>query len=150
MLDTRRHKLVTEGQGRQMTPAPKRRWLQFSLRTLFVAVTVFGIWLGREANIVRQRQLAIANMEELGGGPALGENMSQSDIAALGSPPRIPFWRRWMGDKPVAQLILPYEYTDKDETNRRVAALFPEVLMTHVWWSESHATAAPQPPAMPE
>jgi hypothetical protein len=29
-----------------MTTAPKRRWFAFSLRTLFVLVTVFGIWLG--------------------------------------------------------------------------------------------------------
>lgn len=29
-----------------MTPAPKRRWLRFSLRTLFVVVTVFAMLAG--------------------------------------------------------------------------------------------------------
>jgi hypothetical protein len=28
-----------------MTP-PRRRWFRFSLRTLFVVVTLLGIWLG--------------------------------------------------------------------------------------------------------
>ena len=35
--------------------APNRRWFRFSLRTLFVVVTVFGIWLGYELNWIRQR-----------------------------------------------------------------------------------------------
>ena len=28
-----------------MTPPPKRRWLRWSLRTLFVVVTVVACWL---------------------------------------------------------------------------------------------------------
>jgi hypothetical protein len=42
-----------------MTAAPKRRWFQFSLRTLFVVVTLFGFflaWLARAAIVVRERQ----------------------------------------------------------------------------------------------
>ena len=27
-------------------PKPNRRWLQYSLRTFFVLLTVFGVWLG--------------------------------------------------------------------------------------------------------
>jgi hypothetical protein len=37
--------------------APNRRWFQWSLRTLFVVVTVFGCWLGYEFNWIRQRLL---------------------------------------------------------------------------------------------
>jgi hypothetical protein len=44
-----------------MTPAPKRRWFRFSLRTLFVVVTVLGCWLGYELNWVRERRLFIAD-----------------------------------------------------------------------------------------
>ena len=36
--------------------APKRRWPQFSLRTLFVVVTVFGCWLGYQLNWIQQRK----------------------------------------------------------------------------------------------
>ncbi len=42
-----------------MTLAPKRRWFRFSLRTLFVVVTVFGIWLGYELNWIRERHAII-------------------------------------------------------------------------------------------
>jgi hypothetical protein len=41
-----------------MTPAPKRRWLRFSLRTFFVVVAVFGCWLGWEQYQIRQRATA--------------------------------------------------------------------------------------------
>jgi hypothetical protein len=45
------------------TPYPKRRWFRFSLRTLFVVVTVFGCWLGYELNWIRQRHEAIYWLE---------------------------------------------------------------------------------------
>jgi hypothetical protein len=38
-----------------MIQPTKRRWFQFSLRTLLVAVTVFGCWLGWSVSIVGQR-----------------------------------------------------------------------------------------------
>ena len=42
-----------------MNPAPKRRWLQWSLRMLFVAVTVVALflaWLAHAAIVVRERE----------------------------------------------------------------------------------------------
>jgi hypothetical protein len=38
-----------------MTPARKRRWT-FSLRTLFVVVTVLALWLGYHVNWIRERR----------------------------------------------------------------------------------------------
>ena len=38
-----------------MTPAPKPRRFRFSLRTLFVVVTLVGCWLGYQLNWIRQR-----------------------------------------------------------------------------------------------
>jgi hypothetical protein len=35
--------------------APKRRWPRFTLRTLFIVVTVFGCWLAYELNWIRER-----------------------------------------------------------------------------------------------
>ena len=43
-----------------VTTTPRRRWFRFSLRTLFVVVTVFAAWLGWELNWIRERRL-IAN-----------------------------------------------------------------------------------------
>src|SRR5437667_201271 len=97
-----------------MTPAPNRRWFRYSLRTLFAVVTVFGVWLDRELNIVRQRQKAVAEIESLGGQVFTAAHMDDSEIAQF-SCPRIQFWRSWLRDKAVAQLILPFEYTDERE-----------------------------------
>jgi hypothetical protein len=43
-----------------MTPAPNRRWFRFSLRTLFVVVTILGCWLAYEFNWIRQRRAVVA------------------------------------------------------------------------------------------
>ena len=40
------------------TMKPRRRWFRFSLRTLFVLLTLFGIWLGIQVKWVRDRQAA--------------------------------------------------------------------------------------------
>jgi hypothetical protein len=39
-----------------MIATPKRRWFRFSLRTPFVLVTIAGVWLGYQCNIVRERK----------------------------------------------------------------------------------------------
>ena len=46
-----------------MTPTPKRRWPRFTLRTLFVVVTVFGCWMGYQLNWIRQRHVVLENNE---------------------------------------------------------------------------------------
>jgi hypothetical protein len=46
-----------------MTPLPKRRWFAFSLRTLFVVVTLVACWLGYELNWIRQRRDFAARVE---------------------------------------------------------------------------------------
>ena len=33
----------------------QRRWFQFNLRTLFLLTTLFGMWLGWELHVVRER-----------------------------------------------------------------------------------------------
>jgi hypothetical protein len=46
-----------------MPPAPKhtRRWFQFSLWTMLLAVTAFAVWLGLELSYVRQRKATLRN-----------------------------------------------------------------------------------------
>jgi hypothetical protein len=53
------------------TPKPRRRWLQFSLRTVMVAVLFLGCglgWFAREVQRVRAQRKAAAAIEKLGGG----------------------------------------------------------------------------------
>src|SRR5262245_43885708 len=80
-----------------MTLRPSRRWLRFSLRTLLVLVTVVCAWLGREANIVRERKAARAEMEAAGAWLSAGDGDDGNTL---------PFWRCWMGDEAVTVLEL--------------------------------------------
>jgi hypothetical protein len=43
---------------------PRRRWFRYSLRTLFVLVTVFGIWLGVQVKWIRDRHEALNWLRE--------------------------------------------------------------------------------------
>ena len=54
--------------GTAMTEAkPKRRWFRFSLRTLFVLVTAFCVWLGWEVNAARRQKEAVEAIVKAGG-----------------------------------------------------------------------------------
>ena len=117
-----------------------RTKFRFSLRTLFVVVTVVCVWIGWNINIVRQRKIAIAEIGELGGGPVYGENLSPQEVASYGLP-QISFWRSWLGDKAVVQLILPCEYQEDKEKSERIVALFPERVLFEVWWTEPRPSA---------
>jgi hypothetical protein len=53
-----------------VTATPKRRWYQFSLKTLLVVLTLASVslgWLTYERNEVQKREVAIARIKELGG-----------------------------------------------------------------------------------
>jgi len=39
-----------------MSNAPRRRWFQFSLRTLFVVMTLLALWLAYSLDWIRQRR----------------------------------------------------------------------------------------------
>ena len=44
--------------------APKRRWFRWSLRTMFVVVTLFAVWLGYSLNWIRERDKILAPCRE--------------------------------------------------------------------------------------
>ena len=48
-----------------MISAPNRRWLRFSLRTLFVVVTVIACWLGWNLHQVRERDRLLESRDFL-------------------------------------------------------------------------------------
>lgn len=90
-------------------------------------------WLGWNFYRVRSRQNALEEIGALGGGAAFASELSPADLPK----PRVPVWRVGLGDKAVAQIILPVEYTDEARLTRRVVAQFPEATYTHVWWTEA-------------
>ncbi len=45
---------------------PRRRWFQFSLGSLLLVMTVFGIWLGIRMDRARRQEQAVAALRERG------------------------------------------------------------------------------------
>jgi hypothetical protein len=98
---------------------PRRRWFRFSLRTLFVVVTVLSIWLGWQAKIVRDRKAAMVEINGVGGSYT-HEKLWPNAPNEL--PARIPFWRKWLGDRPVEAIFIR---SDRPVT-ASLDTLFPE------------------------
>jgi hypothetical protein len=103
-----------------MTSASPRRWLRFSLRTMFVLVTAVALWLGWELNIVRQRRAAL---DELGNNQAVHVF---TDIQLDTSEGRVgvPKLRMLLGDQPVA--LIRFDAGQPESELSRVKELFPE------------------------
>ena len=99
-----------------MTASPIRRWFRFSLRTMFVLVTIFGIglgWLVRQSQIVRERKQIVEAVQN-GQGYILGTSDS-----ALGT------FREWLGDRPQKVFYLPKDRFSHDDA-KRISTAFPE------------------------
>jgi hypothetical protein len=112
----------------------RRRWLQFGLRTMFVVVTVFAVWLGWELKFIRERQAFLSRMEEQGGLTIFAGEEGESGVMYFEGQTPIPFWRRWLGDRAVASPgfplapVLSGEWDDQheDALNKEIDRLFPE------------------------
>ena len=133
-------------------PKRKRRWFQFSLRTLMIGVTLLAVPLGYvawHARVVRERKELLSLVLNRGGGylisdePALSGSrlvgtLPPSPLGPGGFPPNQPFmtlsihdvtknpsWIRiWFGDERMAAIWLTTAVS-ADEAARIVAA-FPE------------------------
>ncbi len=106
-----------------MTSANRRRWLpRYSLRTLFIVLTVIGCWLGYELSWIRQRQKARQWLERAGG--------CYVELFALQQhpAPTIPFWRTWLGDQAVTAIVIPSNTwgATRGYGIERLRQLFPE------------------------
>ena len=107
-----------------MSPAP-RRWFRFSLRTLFVVVSVFALWIGWNANTVHKRRAAWTEIESRGGRINSSDDVYDLFVQAP-EPPQLPLVRRWLGDRVVRDIILSHAapQSEVDRLNR----IFPEAV----------------------
>jgi len=104
-----------------MRALPRRRWFQFSLRTMFVVVTVFAVWLGWQLKIVNERQAFLLWVENTGGvyGPVVANSGHQDQ-------PQIQFWRIWLGDFGVIVIGLGKQFENDQGKAEEARQLFPE------------------------
>jgi hypothetical protein len=98
-----------------MPPAPThtRRRLQFSLRTMLLAFTLFAVWLGWELSVIRERKAFLKRVRYSGPANLVLNPRPHSDL---------PVYRRWLGDATVERIDA------ENEADAKVAEkLFPEL-----------------------
>jgi hypothetical protein len=117
----------------------KPRWLRFSLRTLFVVVTIFGVWLGWNLKIVRERNRLLDYVHilaRLEAGEADPDIKSRQERKYPGDWEciRIPWTRRVLGDSSYIAIAVPDSATSK--LIAEIEAAFPEAELHGTYWDE--------------
>jgi hypothetical protein len=110
-------------------PKRKRRWYQFSLRSLLIGVALLAVacgYVSRQAEIVRERQAMLDRIDGIRGvywtAETFRELIERSTWHSQDwSPPRIPLIRRWLGDHAIVWIALPTL-----EQRREFGVAFPE------------------------
>jgi hypothetical protein len=114
-----------------MNEKPRRRWFRFTLRTMFLLVTLFSVWLGWQTWLVRERSAMRKWLEENDGLVSPTMQFSDPDIKPITFEKvnTLPFWRRWLGDQSIATVtfsVFPWPAEDIERAKR----LFPEAKIT--------------------
>jgi hypothetical protein len=76
---------------------PKRRWLQFRLWSLFLVLTVFGVWLGVVVNRAHRQRDAVAVIRQDGGHAYYDYHQVMPHGWSLDAEPDDPAWMSWLG-----------------------------------------------------
>jgi hypothetical protein len=102
--------------------AKRPRWLslQFSLRTLFIVVTLFAIWLGWQLQRIKARKDAIERIESNGGIVQVGPSFTFTNQP----PPEISWFRVLLGDQAVTTIGMPDQFSTRER--ERICSQFPE------------------------
>jgi hypothetical protein len=108
-------------------PKRKRRWFQFSLRSLMIGVTLLAVplgYVGWQAKIVRDRKSWRDAIVRLGG--SVSPQRPRPPGGAAAQPVPQPNWlRRLLGDEPAGFILLPQDWL-YDPLNRQTKITFPE------------------------
>jgi hypothetical protein len=105
-------------------PKRKRRWFQFSLRTLLIGVTLLAVplgYVGWQAKIVRER------------GAFLENHFCLSAEHSPTGPVEAPWMLRVLGAKPI-YYVLVWNQADAE----RAASLFPEAIVSDITEAEGN------------
>lgn len=105
---------------------PRRRWFRFSLRTLFIVLTLAGLWIGWNYDRVRKREEMLRYLNGSGGAGTPGQ-VDVLDPARAGYRPpwkKLPWTWRVLGAEPVETIHLYAKFNEKDRWY--IEHLFPE------------------------
>jgi hypothetical protein len=92
---------------RSPPPASPRRWFNFSLRTMFVLVTLLSCWLAWETSVVRHRKAVLDGLKTNGAirfTTAKAWEERYPGGSPLGRPARISLVRQWLGDEAIQEI----------------------------------------------
>ncbi len=109
------------------TSTPHRRRFRFGLRTMFVVLTAFSLWLGWQAKIVRDRRDAL-------------EGQRWDFAFADRDDFRIPVWRQWLGDRAVRSIHI--DANDDTPQFLLLRRQFPEALVYGPFTGDPFESAA--------
>ena len=106
-------------------PKRRRRWFQFSLRTLMIGVTLLAVacgYLVHEAMLVSHRRAMVDWVNEHNG--SVSNPLQPPFNAPHTQLPSIAWVRRLLGDHPIARIKLQPDTDNADV--RGIRSLFPE------------------------
>jgi hypothetical protein len=123
-----------------MTTSPNRRWFRYSLRTLFIVVTIFGIWFGWNLKTVRERKAVLVALRAACGSSldfkcdsleSIERDYPTSDLRRY-SYARASAVRRILGDESFCHVELPQSLFLNRRLVERVENAFPEARLKMV------------------
>ena len=112
----------------------KTGWLNYSLRTLLIAVAIFSLWFGWQMHIVRERAALRALIEKRGGwiGPIADDpyqiSNRFSNEKGPPAPEAPPLVRQWLGDESIDYMQIDRDSFTAGELNR-IESAFPEAVI---------------------
>jgi hypothetical protein len=110
----------------------------FSLRTVFVVVTVLALllgWVGDGLRVAMNRRKVRREIEERGG------VLVEYDPAGPGRRMIVPLQRSWLGDRPIEHVHWPHELTTPD--CQWIQGAFPEAAVYNAFpgsWAAAQAS----------
>jgi len=102
---------MTTAKPQSAEPKPKRRWFQYSLRTLLLLMLLASIgmsWFAVKMQRARRQREAVEAIEKLGGWVRFDYQVNQSIVLASSPPPQPPgpeWLRRVLGDDFFAKVV---------------------------------------------
>jgi len=119
-------------------PFGPRRWLRFSLRTLFIAFTVFCVWLGMRVERGNRQRRAVEDLQALGARVLYAHQIEILDGASVtihvAAPLPGPAWlRRWTGDDFFQRAVLvSFNNQEAPDIHAELLASLPELELLYV------------------